>query len=722
MIVHRVHGERELHDRYQTLAAQQASLRRVAAVVAGGATSADVFAAIAREVGQVTGLPLVVLWRYGPGPNATVIGAWGEFPHPFQAGSRWPLDGPTICARVLETRRPARIDDFAGLPGTIAGAARETGIQACAGAPIILDGEVWGAMSVDSTDRVPLPEDIEDQLAEFTELVAAAISNSASREELIRLAEEQAALRRVATLVAQGVPPSELFDAVAREVGTLFGTPLAGMLRYEAGDMASSLAAWDAGGEHPAVADQSPLAGDSLATRISRTGKPAREDAWEERTGPTAALVRDELGVRSTVGSPVVVEGRVWGALFVHSRTEPLPADTEASLMNFTELVGTALSNMQARAEVQELADEQAELRRVATLVARQSPPQEVFATVAAEVGRLLSVDDTALLRYEDDETATMVARWGTRPGALEVGARMTMGGQNVATLVHRSGRPARIDNYPPASGPIGDYARELGTLSAIGCPIVVEGRLWGVVIAAQGMARALPATTESRVAKFTELIASAISNVQAQTDLAASRARIAAAADEERRRVVRDLHDGAQQRLVHTILKLKQAREALGSSEGEVSELVSEALEEAEHTNVELRDLAHGILPATLKHGGLRAAVQALASRAPVDVELDVGVERLPPRIEATAYFVTAEALTNVAKHARASGAAVRAHAEGGVLELEVRDDGVGGARSDGGGFVGLADRLAALDGQLRVESPAGRGTLVAATIPLGG
>ena len=185
---------------------------------------------------------------------------------------------------------------------------------------------------------------------------------------------------------------------------------------------------------------------------------------------------------------------------------------------------------------------------------------------------------------------------------------------------------------------------------------------------------------------------------------------------------MVRDLHDGAQQRLVHTILKLKLAREALGSGEGQVSELVSEALEEAEHTNVELRDLAHGILPATLKHGGLRAAVQALASRTPVDVELDVAVERLPARIEATAYFVTAEALTNVAKHARASGAAVRAHAEGGVLELEVRDDGVGGARPEGGGFVGLADRLAALDGQLRVESPAGGGTLVAATIPLAG
>ena len=290
------------------------------------------------------------------------------------------------------------------------------------------------------------------------------------------LAAQQASLRRVATLVAQGVPPSELFDAVAREVATLFRTPLAGMLRYEAGGMVSALAARDAGGEHADVSAHSPLAGDSLATRISRTGKPAREDAWDEHTGPIAAFLRDQLGIRSTVGSPVMVEGRVWGALFVHSRTEPLPADTESRLMNFTELVATAISNMQARTEGQELADEQAALRRVATLVARQSPPHEVFATVAAEVGRLLPVEDTAMLRYEDDETATVVASWGTRRGALEVGSRMTMGGHNVATLVHRTGQPARIDNYSPASGPIGVQVRELGTLSAIGSPIVVEG------------------------------------------------------------------------------------------------------------------------------------------------------------------------------------------------------------------------------------------------------
>ncbi|MEA3191618.1 MAG: hypothetical protein QOD77_2226, partial [Thermoplasmata archaeon] len=209
----RIAGE-ELRREHEAMLAAQ---RRVATLVGGGAPSAEVFAAIAREVGLVVGLPLVALWRYDPdGTAATVVGAWAERPHPFDVGTRWPLDGPTVCTRVLETGSPVRIDDFATLPGTAAAAARTAGIYACAGAPIIVDGDVWGAMSADSTDRMPLPDQIEERLAEFTELVATAISNTASRAELARLADEQAALRRVATLVARGVPPPEVFAAVAR--------------------------------------------------------------------------------------------------------------------------------------------------------------------------------------------------------------------------------------------------------------------------------------------------------------------------------------------------------------------------------------------------------------------------------------------------------------------------------------------------------------------------
>jgi signal transduction histidine kinase len=221
-------------------------------------------------------------------------------------------------------------------------------------------------------------------------------------------------------------------------------------------------------------------------------------------------------------------------------------------------------------------------------------------------------------------------------------------------------------------------------------------------------------------MAGFTELIATAISNIQARADLAASRARIVAAADDERRRVVRDLHDGAQQRLVHTIITLKMADQALGPDMEPASTLVGEALGQAQDANVELRELAHGILPQVLAHGGLRAGVEALAARMPVPVDVDVVVDRLPAPLEATAYFFVAESLTNVAKHARASGATVRAGLDDGILRLEVRDDGAGGVRTDGSGIVGLADRLAVLDGRLRIESPVGGGTLVAADIPL--
>jgi PAS domain S-box-containing protein len=206
------------------------------------------------------------------------------------------------------------------------------------------------------------------------------------------------------------------------------------------------------------------------------------------------------------------------------------------------------------------------------------------------------------------------------------------------------------------------------------------------------------------------------------RAELAASRARIVAATDEERRRVVRDLHDGAQARLVHTVITLKIARRAVETGEGETLGLLTEALDNAERATAELRELAHGILPEALTRGGLRTGLDALASRMPLPVEIDVSVGRLPGAVEATAYFVVAEALTNVAKHARASRAEVTARIEGGTLAVHVRDDGMGGARPDGSGLLGLADRLAALDGRLRVESPADGGTLISAAIPIGG
>ena len=721
----RLRAERVLREHDAILAQERASLRRVATLVAGGAASPEVFAAIAREVAEVLGMALVVIWRYEPGRPASVVGAWGDRPHPFRTGSTWQVEERTARALLPEIGRPTRIEDFGAIGGRIPDAIRETGIRSGTGAAIVVEGELWGVMGAGFPESEPLVDHIEDRLAEFTELVATAISNSSSREELARLAEEQAALRRVATLVAQGVPASELFGAVAEAVGRLLGTDLAGLLRYESDDTVTVLGGWSAAGEHVEVGGRWPLDPRGLEVTISRTGRPARIDDMSEVPGRTAAVARDELGIGSSVGCPIVVERRVWGALFVHStRAAPLPADTESRLENFTELVATAMANAHARAQADRLADEQAALRRVATLVAREAAPAEVFAAVAEEVARLLGVDRIAMVRYEPDGTATVVAHHGDPDARFPVGTSLTFEREhvegNVAALVLDTGRPARVDDYANATGSLAAHARTQGIRSAVATPILVEERLWGAVIAFTRSAESLPADTESRVGEFTELVATAIANLQARSDLAASRARIVAATDEERRRVVRDLHDGAQQRLVHTVITLKLARRALAEDQDRAPEFVTEALDHAEQATAELRELAHGILPAVLTRGGLRAGVDSLASRMPVPIENEVSVGRLPAAVEATAYFVVAEALTNVAKHARAERAAVAARVEGDTLRLVVRDDGVGGARADGSGLLGLADRIAAHDGRLVIESPADGGTLVAADIPV--
>ena len=374
-----------------------------------------------------------------------------------------------------------------------------------------------------------------------------------------------------------------------------------------------------------------------------------------------------------------------------------------------------------SRDELARLAEEHAALRRVATLVAHGAPPEELFTAVVEEVERLLPGVHATLIRYEPDGTMTIVAVSESLTDSFPVGSRWPLGGRNVTTMVFETGRSARIDDYRGASGRLGVAVRERGAVTVVGAPIVVEGRRWGVMTMAS-TEHPLPPDSEAQLASFTELVATAIANAEAQRELTASRARIVAATDEERRRVVRDLHDGAQQRLVHTIVTLKLARRALENGQDDTPALLTEALDNAERATDELRELAHGILPEVLTRGGLRAGVDTLASRMPVPVEIDVSVGRLPAAVEATAYFLVSEALTNVAKHARAGHAEVTARIEDGTLAVHVRDDGIGGARPDGSGLLGLADRLAALDGQLRVESPTDGGTLITAAIPIGG
>jgi signal transduction histidine kinase len=288
-----------------------------------------------------------------------------------------------------------------------------------------------------------------------------------------------------------------------------------------------------------------------------------------------------------------------------------------------------------------------------------------------------------------------------------------------VTSTVLRTGGTARLDDVAAATGRIGDVARRAGVRSTVGAPVIVDGRKWGVLVAIWAERGPPPDDTEERMARFAELLGTAIANADSRDQLTASRARVLAAGDEARRRVARDLHDGAQQRLVHTIITLKLAQRSVHENRSDADVLLAEAPGTAERATAEVRELAHGILPSVLTRG-LRAGVDSIVSRLDLPVELDVSSERLPPDIEASAYFIVAEALTNVVKHARATRATVWAAADDGVLTLEVRDDGVGGANPDGHGLMGIADRVDALGGRLRIESTDGDGTVLAARLPL--
>jgi signal transduction histidine kinase len=386
------------------------------------------------------------------------------------------------------------------------------------------------------------------------------------------------------------------------------------------------------------------------------------------------------------------------------------------------ELGGRRAPRRRPRDALDMLADEQAALRRLATAVAHGVSPDDIFTGVAEEVGPLLGADDAAVVRFEPDRAATVVAGLGQWVHELGVGMRVELDDSLAITTVFRTGRSARVDehDYSTASGPIADYLRRVGNRSAVASPIIVDGGLWGAMVASTKHER-LPADTEQRMANFTELVGIVIANAESRAELTASRARVVAAGDEARRRIQRDLHDGAQQRLVSTVMALKLARRELGDATGPVVDLVDEALAHAEGANGELRELAHGILPAALNRGGLRSGIDALVSRVHLPVSADVTAERLPAALEATAYFIVAEALTNAVRHACATRAQIVAVVDGAVLRLEVSDDGIGGARSDGSsGLLGLRDRAAALNGDLRVVSPPGEGTVVTAALPV--
>ncbi len=372
---------------------------------------------------------------------------------------------------------------------------------------------------------------------------------------------------------------------------------------------------------------------------------------------------------------------------------------------------------------LERLLKEQAALRRVAMLVARDAAARVIFESVCEEVASVLGVTTTNLVRYEDDGTASVVGAWAQEGAPLMPVASvpLPLDGGTVAPRVQRSGRTVRIDDYGGLDDVLARRLREVGIRSAVGAPIVVAGRLWGAVIAADARPYHLPADAEQRISAFAQLITDALANTDAREQLAASRARILKAGDEERRRLGRDLHDGAQQQLVSAVISLQLAQKRW-SDHGRARQLVDDALEHAQAAIGDLRELAAGIHPSVLTDRGLHAALETLGSRAPVPVELVTQLpERLPMSVETTAYFLVAEALTNVGKYARASRASVTVRVAGDELDIEVLDDGVGGANpAAGSGLRGLADRVAALQGTLDVASPPGRGTRIHARIAL--
>jgi signal transduction histidine kinase len=535
-----------------------------------------------------------------------------------------------------------------------------------------------------------------------------------------RFTGEQAALRRVATLVARAAAPEEVFAAIAEEAGRLLGADYATMTRYDPDSAGTVVASWGSTGAPFPIGAQARLGGQNLQTRIFQTHRPARIDDHAGASGPHAEVVR-EVGLRATVGVPVSVEGRLWGLMTVSSRAGPLPAGTEAQLAGFTELAATAIANAQASVELRGHADEQAALRRVATLVAQGASPEEVFAAVTEESGRLLHADHATMGRYDPDGTIRVVATWGSADVAVPVGARPKLGRQDLHTMIFQTRRPARINDCASVSGPIGEVARKLGIGAAVGVPVSVEGGLWGVMIV-ESRAQPLPAGTERQLAGFTELAGTAIANAEAQTALTASRARIVATADATRRRIERNLHDGAQQRLVSLALNLRAAKATALPGAGEHVHQLDEVAAGLDDVLDELREIARGLHPAILADGGLRPALKTLARRSAVPVDLDIQLDRrLPEPVEIAAYYTVAEALTNTAKHARASAAQIEVAESHGVLHVRVRDNGHGGADfSNGSGLVGLKDRTEALGGHLQLHSPSGVGTTLDITLPL--
>jgi signal transduction histidine kinase len=705
----------ESREALARLAEEQAALRRVATLVAESAPPAEISSAVSNEVATLFRTEMVVVGKFDGDPAALLVVGVGDGTDEPVVGSRWKLDEAMASTAVYRTGLPARVDhDLTIADPDVAAIVERFRPVATVAVPIKVEGRLWGAMIVSTRDAL-LPTDTEERLQRFTDLIATALANAEARAEVERLAEEQATLRRLAVLVAQQPSPSEVFTAVTQAVGLLLGADLAVLHLFRGDGTATTIASWSGDGG-PILADRvtvSTLDGDSLAARIFESGAPARIDSYAGLEGEAADLARS-LRLRSAVGAPILVQGKLWGALMAATRgVEPWAENAEARIAAFTELAATAIANAESREALAELAEEQAALRRVATLVARGAPPMDLFGAVAEEVGRLHSVDRAYVTRFDSEDTVTLMARWTETGEAApaELPRRLAAGPMSAA--VRETGGPVRL-TYSDAI--------EAGVRSTVAAPITVEGDLWGSISAASMNPERPPAPgTETRLSNFSDLVATAIANVEGRSELAASRRRIVAASDDARRRIERDLHDGVQQQLVSLSLAVGRMEAGLRSGDA-LKEPLASVSDNVGSILDSLVEIARGIHPSILSQGGLEAALNGLARRSPVPVEVYARIDGpLPDALEVAAYYVASEALTNVAKHARASVVHIAVTTDDGNLTLTVRDDGVGGAdMGEGSGLVGLQDRVEALGGTIAIDSSAGQGTCVVATLPI--
>ena len=711
----------ESHDTLTPMLAQQAALRRIATLVATGAQPDRLFDAIAEETSAVLGLSAISLVSYqADGDVFTHVAATAMGQETLPIGATWNSADSMICAQMLQTGRPARINDATDAPGLIAQLHRAAGRSQVVGAPIVVDGEPWGFIVGYCNLGEVIPDDSEIRLTDFTQLLATAISNSTARDGLRRLAESQSALRRVATLVAQDAEPRTVFVAVAEEAARTLGVGAVSLIRWNSTTRLYTKI-YGTHGERAAVPDGGswPVEDCPEGALILETGGAVRVDDWSVAPGPVAARHRAD-GFGQAVAAPIFLEGALWGHIAAFGEADDvLPAGSEKRLADFTQLMASAIANAEARETLRNLAREQgAALRRVATLVAANVEPATIFSAVAAEAARALHVETVVVGRCREDGGLEMVGLFGFDEGNEQGRAQsLEQCAVAVCSLVESRHGSARIDNWSVDSA-LRKAAEAHGIRSGVGAPILDQDQMWGLIVVLS--TSSLPEDAETRLTDFTHLVSSSLANVKVRNDLIASRARVVAASDDTRRRIERNLHDGVQQRLIGISLGLRTLQVEGGLSP-DLQIAVENVSTDIDSVLEEVRIFSQGLHPALLSRAGLGPSLRTLARRSPIAVVSHFDdVPRLHETLESTIYYTVSEALANASKHSQANRIDLSVQVASTEVVTAIEDNGIGGALiGEGSGLIGLVDRAEALGGRLSLTSPTGHGTRIELCVP---